>query len=250
MKKAQPVFIAGLLALVLVFTGILTQPAEVKAASSNKVLKVTNLSFSNKKEASRFRGAEIRATQLKTDKLTKSTMKLSGKVYIPVKAFTKKSDEIMISPELVLTNSKDTDVGVIYCKYDVILKYTGSGVELYKQNGNYDNPKRSAIGSCATVKKSGNYYLVTLKNLPLTGDCLDAEDNLVSINTKKNYVLNPGFTIFSTTAKAWKGTVMVDDIQLKTASLTQKITFDKADYKGIFAKNWAFGDPKASVAKL
>ena len=203
-----------------------------------------------------LREGDILATQKKADKLAKSTMKISGKVYIPLTAFTKKNDEIAISPQLNLSNypfkeGQDNYAGVVYSKYDVILKYTGSEIILYKQTGSPSDQKRTSIGSYASVKKSGDYYIVTLKNLPLTGDCFDANDEMTTIKTNKKFILNSGFTVFSTTSKEWKGTVMVDNIQLKTASMTQKITFDKKDYQGFYVSNWASGgDTKASVAKI
>lgn len=43
---------------------------------------------------------------------------------------------------------------------------------------------------------------------------------------------------------------MIDDVQIKTASRTQKVTFNKKDYQGFDANNWVSGTPKATVAKV
>ena len=250
MRKTGKILASVLMTLAICIAAGAARPAAVQAA--NKVLKVSKLSFSDNKAQNRFRGAEIMTTPLETDKLTKKSMKLSGKIYIPAKAFKKAGDEITISPELSLWKfppvEENNNAGVIYSKYDIILQYTADKkIVLYKQTG--PNQKRTKAGKYAAVVKEGSWYLVTIKNAPITGDFLDENDEPGTINTKKEFILNPGFGIFSTTKKAWKGTILVDDVKLKSATKTQTVTFNKKDYQGTYVTNWASGNPKASVVK-
>ena len=251
MKNKRINALASIVMLLIITCG-LVHPVSVHAAV-NKAMKVSGLSFSNNKAENRYRGAEMMATPLNPDTLTKKTMKLSGKICIPAKAFQKANDEIMITPELALSVfpvvREIENAGIIYAKYDIILKYTkNKKIVIYKEEGRQH--KRTKLGtSVAAVKKSGTYYLVTIKNVPLTGDCLDKDDKPAKIKTNKKFILNAGFGVFSSTAKAWKGTIYLDDIKLKTASMTQTITFNKKDYQGYFATNWASGTPKAAIVK-
>jgi len=252
MKVKNVVKSLSLPALILCIGLGLVCPVSVQAAS-NKVMKVAGLSFSNKKAKNSRRGAEMFATLKGTDKLSKKAMKLSGKVYIPKKAFKKAGDEIMISPELSLWKFPpvydNNNAGIIYGKYDIILKYTKKKkLVLYKETGT--KRKRTKAGKYASVKKDGAYYCITIKKVPITGPFLDEKDEEAAINTKDKFILNAGFGVFSTTKKAWKGTVCLDNIKLKSAKKTQTITFDKKDFQGTYANNWASGgDKQASIAK-
>lgn len=247
--KAKKSFLTFLM-LVFAFciAGGFARPVIVQAAA-NKLMKV-DLSFKNSKAANRFRGAEFFATPLKPDKLAKKKMTISGKVYIPVKAFKKADDEVMITPELSLWKfppiEENNNAGIIYCKYDFILKYTGKKIVTYK----FDGDKRTKAGKYAAVKKEGDYYLVTIKNAPINGMYLDETDKEATIPTGKKFILNAGFGIFSSINKAWKGTLCADDIKVKSASKTQTVTFNKKDYQGTFATNWASGGEKeATISK-
>ena len=125
-----------------------------------------------------MRGAEIFATPLKPDKLSAKSMTLSGTIYIPKKALKSKNDSVMITAELRLWNfpfvqGADPNAGVVYGKYDFLLKLNKKKKVTLKK---LINKKESKAGKYASVKKKGKYYVVTLKKIPMNGEFFDAED--------------------------------------------------------------------------
>ena len=246
-----------LLICIMTFAGSMTAGAAV-----NKALKMTNASFSDKTNFNRFKGAELCAAFLKNDKLKKSGMKFSATVYIPKKALKNPGDMICIDGYLYLQDPKAGNknkkqspsqewpyyLGAVETQYDFYLQYNEKKqVEVYKHN--WDINKKSKAGNYASVKKKSGYYIVTLKNVPYCKYYFNEKNERKKLVTNKSYLLSPSVLIISETAKSWKGNLYADDLKVKTAKMTQTVSFDTKDYKGLYASNWQSGAAKYSIKK-
>ncbi len=190
------------------------------------------------------------AVYKKTSKLTRN-MKFSGKVYVPSKALAAAGDSVIIEPVLIFSQAEDHNhvLGNVMPTKTLILKALEKGKIQLKQR-NPDTGKESAVGSLATVKKTGSYYMVTFKNIPLAKKYIDVEaegEDPKKINTSRKYSVGVMLNLHSTAKKKWSAAVCVDDVKL-AAGITQTITFDKMDYKDIGGFAWD-GTPVSAEVK-
>ena len=84
----------------------------------------------------------------------------------------------------------------------------------------------------ATFKKSGKYYVITVKNMPYESVYHDSNGKsakLSSLSGSKFYI-NQIVSFTGLCSKTKKAALYVDNLSLK-AGTTQKITFDKKDYR-------------------
>ena len=261
MEKARKSRFWIFAAVLFVFLMTLGTVLSVSAAD-NKSLKVANASFSDKTQRNAFKGAEASATFLKNDKLKKSGMTFSATVYIPVKALKKTGDQVFVDCYLYLQKAKSANankrtgpseewegyLGFVETKFDIAVQYNGSSLpKLMKRS--WATGKFSSAGKYAAIRKSGAYYILTLKNMPFSSNYYDADDVEKPMVTTKNYMISPSVLIISDTAKAWKGNLYFDNLKVKSATKTQTITFNSKDYRGLYASNWASGTVKASITK-
>ncbi len=236
MKNIRKSIVSFLFMTVLCTVTALAMPLCAQAA--NKALKAPGAVFRDKTTRNADRGVQFLIKNKKTDKLKKSGMSISAKVYVPAKALKKKGDEIWILGSMTL-NEGEEYLGFVDSKYYLTLRRTGKKkVKLFKVS--YSSNKESKVGKYASVKKKGSYYIVTVKKLPLA-DFFDSEDNPAPIDTEKTFTLESSVTVISVTKKGWSGNVYVDDVKLKSAKKTQTVTFNKKDYLGIKVNNWANG---------
>lgn len=164
-----------------------------------------------------------------TSKISKN-MKVSGSVYVPVAALKKDGDTVHIDGFVDVCNKKSGDfIGNIPSSYTIMLRKEGRKITLAKWNNSKN--KEEKIGNIATYKKSGNYYVVSLKKVPLTNKIQTAGQKTISINTKTSYALNQGIVVTGTCSKI-NGYAYVDNLLLSGTSL-RKITFNKKDYSFI-----------------
>ncbi len=222
-------FIAKFLVLALcvgVFSAI---PSAMAQAATHKGLQM-KVSFNGKREGEKAYNDNTYGliAGYKKNAKVKKNMSVSGKVYVPTSALKKDGDSIHITLWLDLCTKKGDYVGAINSNYTIMLIKEGNKLRLAKWNNSKE--KEGKIGSLASYKKSNNYYVITLKNVPLENKYLDTEGKKVSLNTKTTYSLNQGITVTGTCSKVSNKYVYVDDLMLKGTS-TQKITFDKKDYR-------------------
>ena len=226
-------------------------------SAADKSLKLRNAHF-NKAEGSSYsvRGAELCAGFLKNDKLKKSGMKFSADVYIPVSALKKNGGQITLDGCLYLQKTNlGTDakkdgriedwkglIGFAETRYNFYISLKKNGkFELKKHE--WDTDKITDAGKYLSVTKKGKYYLIRMINVPFTGKYykyLPKKDDYsyVPMVTQKTYFLSPSVILTSDAKKAWSGNIYVDNLKVTSGTKTQKITFNKKDYKDLYVSNW------------
>ncbi len=240
MKKRQKKWCL-LLLCILAVSLISATPA---LAASNKAVRIKTTFPVNDGENDDGQNVLFGAYQKTKCKATKK-MKLSCTVYIPVSAMKNKDDFFSIDPMVGLEIGKKY-YGTIFGKYRVHFQIENGKPVLYKETDNGLEGKLSA--SRGTVKKKKGFYVVTLKKLPLCSWAFSwTPDNKIKINTKKKFNLATYIRILRHSDKKWTGSVFVDNLAIN-ASKTLKMTFDKKDYKGVFAYKFVEDKVKASVA--
>lgn len=222
--------LAKLLVLTLFVGALAAIPCDTAQAATNKGLRM-KVSFNGKREGDAAYDNNcygFLAQYTKTSKLKKN-MTVSGKVYVPVSALKKNGDIIHINVwEDLITDKKGEYIGSIESNYTIMLIKDGKKLRLAKWNASKE--KEEKIGNLATYKKSGDYYVITLKNVPLENKYRNNKGKKVSLNTKTAYKIAQGISVTGTCSKVSNKYVYVDDRSIKAAS-TLKITFDKKDYK-------------------
>ena len=88
--------------------------------------------------------------------------------------------------------------------------------------------KECKPGKTASYKKSGKYYVITINDMPLE-NVVYKDEQTSKINTKTKYNLGQGIGVIGTCSRT-SGYVYVDDLKISGVT-TQKITFNKKDYK-------------------
>ena len=154
-------------------------------------------------------------------------MKLSVKVYVPASALKKNWDRVYVNTGIDLENSKNGKyAGTISSRYPVILIKDGKKIQVELYDSVTDrNIKAGKLESC---KKSGKYYMITVNNMPLR-NVVSKDEKESKINTKTKYNIIQGVAITGVCSKS-SGYIYVDDIKFSGVT-TQKITFNKKDYK-------------------
>ena len=224
-------------------------------AATDKALKLKGASFSKVTEETQnhyaTRGAELCASLLKTDKIKRSGMKISATVYIPKKALKKAGDQVNVDVYLNLQKTKagknnlkqdtgrenwDYYQGFVETKYDFALRLDKNKKLVTVKHQWSRNYQESKPGNYLSVKESGNYYVVKLKNVPVT-DYYGLKENS-PMDTKTTFILSPSILVLSNTKGNWKGNLYIDNLKLTSASKTQTVTFNKKDYRCLYVSNW------------
>lgn len=227
--KRSLVVLARVLVLTLLIGIFAAVPSAEASAATNKALR-TKVAFDGQKESDEAwenNSYTLTAAYKNTTKLKKN-MKASETVYVPVAALKKNGDTVHMDTFVAVSNAKSGEwVGDVRSNYTVMLIKEGKKVRLGLWN--IAKSKEEKIGKYATVKKSGKYYVVTIKNLPLMNKMYVAEEQIKAINTKTKYDTALSVNVTGTCSKT-SGYVYADDLKLQAAK-TQTITFDKKDYK-------------------
>ena len=214
------------------------------ALAANKAVRVKTTFPANEGDNDDSQHVLFGAVQKTKCKATKK-MKLSCTVYIPVSAMKDKDDFFSIDPMVGLEIGKKY-YGTIFGKYRVHLQLKNGKPVLYKETDNGLAGKLSA--SRGTVKKKKGFYVITLKKLPLCSWAFSwTPENRIKINTKKKFNLSTYIRILRHSDRKWTGAVFVDNLKIY-ASKTLKMTFNKKDYKGVFAYKFVEEEVKATVA--
>ncbi len=229
-KQNLTAWIARILVLTL-FIGVLVPFGATDVwAASNKGLSM-KVTFDGKKnwDANTY---TMYATYKKTTKV-QSGMKTTQTVYIPTSALKKNDDEVDISTFLAVNDKKGNFVGDIWSYYAVILRKVNGKVECVLWNNAKE--KEQSAKNMVTLKKSGKYYVVTIKNMnyqsKMWGD--DGKFQKVATYKKTSYVAHAVY-ITGLCSKTKNAVVYSDNLSLKNGSSTQKITFDKKDYSTLW----------------
>ena len=99
-----------------------------------------------------------------------------------------------------------------------------------------DSAGYTSAGKYASLSESGNYYILYIKNMPLSNYRYH-NGKKMSLVTNKSLLLSTCINLTSATGASWKGNIYIDNIKLKTASRTQSVTFNTKDYKEIVIIN-------------
>ena len=142
-------------------------------------------------------------------------------------ALKKNGDTVHVDAWIGLENSKNGNyVGDIRTKYTVMLIKDGKKMRVALWD--LAKEKECKPGKTASYKKSGKYYVITINDMPLE-NVVYKDEQTSKINTKTKYNLGQGISVTGTCSKT-SGYVYVDDLKISGVT-TQKITFNKKDYK-------------------
>lgn len=241
---------AALFALALSLAAFTTR-AE---AAANKAARLY-VSFDGKKEVKEEDWSKhvysIDPMLPKTSKI-KSGMTVTYKVYFPKTLLKKDGDGIDICMDLnLLTQDKKTGaykrIGSVNKARWAFVKKEGKKVSLQvckdATGAVIKNP------SYASIKSSGKYYVVTMKDVLGKVYYDNKTGKEKTINTKTSYTIAPSLVIHG--IGKFSGYIYLDELTVKAAK-TQKVTFNKKDYKDIQAIYWGGKDwtKKLKITKL
>lgn len=241
---------AALLFWTLLF--VLLPSANVSAAT-NKAARLS-VTFDGKKEKAEGDWDKhvysIDAWLPKTMKV-KSGMTVSYKLYIPVTLLKTEGDSLDICMDLTLLTKKKTGYqGVGSINKSRWLTLTKQGKKVVGSIYNETLDKEEKFSKYGTLKKSGKYYIITMKDVlgKYYYDYATQKDK--KINTKTTYTIIQSLVIHGT--GKFSGYVYLDEYSVK-ASQTQKITFNSTKgYKNLSALYWGGKDwtKKLKIVKL
>lgn len=129
--------------------------------------------------------------------------------------------------------SRLVERGDINGQYTVMLRKNGKKIELAKWNET--KQKEEKIGKLATYKKSGKYYVVTIKNMTYQSKMWNSKGKQVKVSSlagKSKYYMAQCVNITGLCAKSKNVNLYVDNLTLN-GNTTQKVTFDKKDYRDV-----------------
>ena len=225
--KQSIVVMAKVLVMALLIGVFAAIPSAETFAAANKALR-TKVTFNGDKseEAWENNSYYLGIGYKKASKIKKN-MKLSVKVYVPASALKKNWDRVYVNTGIDLENSKNGKyAGTVSSRYPVILIKDGKKIQVELYDSVTDrNIKAGKLASC---KKSGKYYMITINNMPLR-NVVSKDEKESKINTKTKYNIIQGVAITGVCSKS-SGYIYVDDIKFSGVT-TQKITFNKKDYK-------------------
>lgn len=155
-----------------------------------------------------------------------------GRLYIPKAFLSANGSEVSFSVAAWFSN-KSGYVGVISGRQTYkVGKKNGKIVTSYFDGA--DNKDHSGSGALS-VKLSGNYYIVTFKNLKSLSTYYKDENNTnVPVNTKTSYNIELAMDIHIDVPKTVKGYVYLDYISINAAKKFT-VKFDTKDYSKVSA---------------
>jgi hypothetical protein len=220
------------LLLLLIFTFSL---ATGVYAASNDVAQVTTTFKAKPSEKEINRNAYSVFVDLEKPTKLKKNITIDAKIIVPASIFTSEDDELRIIPgfELATADAKDYVCGFV-SNYIFYLSKEGKSPILTKQLSNGD--KFTAAGTYGSVKKSGNYYVVSLKKVPLY-DISSSDDSIkLSSLVSKGETYMPGVSVLlrgNFKKKVSKKNIYIDDVKLNAASV-QTVNFsNKKAYRAL-----------------
>ncbi len=176
-------------------------------------------------------------------------MKASQTIYFPASVLKKDGDCINFSIFLNIDNTNGKVVGCLWGADAFTICRENGKVKLKRFNT--IKGKEQKVGNLATLKKSGQYYVVSIKNLTFQSKIWPDSGKPVKVakyNKKCNVAQAVSFT--GLCRKTNSAVVYLDNLSLKSDS-TYKISFDKKDYKDVWG--WSQRKEKiwpASVTKI
>lgn len=253
MEKMKRRCFAGFLAFIM-FLGVFTILSETQVqAAANKALQI-KVSFNGKRDSDKAydQNNYVVTTGYKGTTKLKSGMTFSAKVYVPVAALKKDGDTVHIDNFINLNKKVKKEyqyVGSVNSNYTVMLMKAGKKIKLARWN--ISKEKEEKIGNYATYEKSGKYYVITLKNVPLKNKYIDVNGKSKKLDTSSTFMLSQGVSVVGTCSKV-SGYVYLDNLQIKgTAKTISKITFNSKDYEWTNAyRSNAGKEVKVSIKKV
>ncbi len=239
--------IASLLSMTLAAAAFIAAPAiTAQAATSKKGVYVTTTFDGakwNDKKSDEYNQKQLEKNRYsiavrcpQKAKLTK-TMKMSFTIYVPVAALKKDWSKFQIDCGLQVGNDKNWG-GYVDSKYNLRLENYFGAIALIKGE-RAKNYKQSRASNIAKFKKAGNYYVVTVKDMPLSDKLIyfdekTKQDKVKELPTNKTSYITPDFGFGGEGQKMDKSKVFVTDISVTTAK-TFTISFNKKDeYAGVY----------------
>ncbi len=188
------------------------------------------------------------ATYKKNVKIQKG-MKVSQTAYVPVSLLKKNGDQVNLCVYLDLETTKGKYVGSIWGAYSFSIRKEDKGIVLTRWNNAKEREEKA--GKLASFKKSGKYYVVQIKNLTFEPNIWTENATAIKVaKYNKTCRVSQALNVVGLCAKSKNAAVYTDNLSIKSNS-TQKISFDKKDYKDVWG--WSAKKDKewpVSVAKI
>ncbi len=242
-KKIFKRIVAAVVGIAMAAGLIVASPAlTAKAANSTKGA-YTTVSFENVKWKEKLSDEEndknlsVNRYNLSVEHKTKSqvtkNMTMSNTIYIPKDALKKDNSRVDLDFGLDIYNKSFQ--GYIQAKYKLVLENHFGYVVMWKEDTT-NNWKMSRTGSMASYKKKGDYYVITVKDLPLLDEAeywpkgkrkTKSMDKLTKTYTFRS-VINFG----GQGQKMTKKKIYVSDMAIK-AKKTVTTNFTSKDYTAV-----------------
>lgn len=195
-----------------------------------------------------------------TAKAGSKTPTISAKILLP-KALIAKKNEFGINFNIGLHDPSIADddyIGEIPCKEELGISVNKKGKpSISRYTITYDGkaPVKKKAGSVAKIKKAKNFYILTIKNLPMWNAYIPRDKdwikkNFVNLSKTKTYLFEPRFNINSWGNKLSKkvnGWIYIDKF---TVSAARKLTLNmsKWNFRYLNVDRWS-GDKNSTPAK-
>lgn len=219
LKRITAVFL-----ICILLTGLSTNTAD---AAVNKALKIPysfkNLTWEKDGDKTEQNGYTL-VLQVSTKSVSLKGLKREAVVYVPKKAVSKKGSGVDFSLYADVHSKKGKYIGWIMPQITLILENRGGKVKMYAW---HEIKQKEVKASPYASVKAGNgkykdYYIVTLKQVPLAGEILGEGGKKTKITNNSKGVLVLGLTMHGRGNKT-DGTLYVDSM---TASSGKKTIAD------------------------
>ncbi len=256
-KKFFKCLIAATLGIAMVAGMIISTPALTARAANSTKGAYTTVSFEKVKWNEKLSDEEndkklsvnrynLSVEHKTNSKLTKN-MTMSNTIYIPKEAL--KADNSRVDLDFGMDVYNKSVQGYIQAKYKLVMENHFGYVVMWKEDTT--NWKMSRAGSLASYKKKGNYYAVTVKNLPLKDEIEywqnDTRKTKPVEKQTKAFTLRSVINFGSQGQKMTKKKVYVSDMTIK-AKNTVTTTFESKDYTDV--SWWSQKTDKTKKAKV
>lgn len=252
-KKMRKLYMLGTVGLLFLMLFFALLPSVKASAATNKAARIS-VAFDGKQEKKDGDWDKhvysIDAWLPKTMKV-KAGMTVTYKLYIPATLLKKAGTSLDICMDLILLSKNKkgyTGVGSINKSRWLTLENQNGKLTASVYNETLDKPEK--FSKYGTLKKSGKYYIVTMKDVlgKYYYDYKTQTDK--KINTKTAYTIIQSLVIHGN--GKFSGTIYLDEYSTK-ASRTQKITFSSTkEYNNLSALYWGGKDwtKKLKIVKL
>lgn len=255
-KKFMKKILLSLLTVCILLSCI---PVDTVLAAGNRALAVPysfkNLTWEKNGDKCGFENLYSIILPGKEKKSSLKNLKMGAVVYIPKKAIKRKESRINLGLYLDIMK-KDEYIGEISPRVTVVLTNENGKTKLYAWDElKQKDVKASKYASFKTGKgKYKDYYIVTLKNLPLMQEIVmdgDGSGKRVKITENTKYVFNTGLSI---TGEGYKtsGTLYLNELTVTSSGkkIVNHTFAKKPSFYEVFNRDKALSKKKVKIVNF